>query len=192
MYKLDHIFNHHTKRWVGSDRNLSKYTIWFFLQMFSCQWDLEMWSRLMKVTNRLSSTGTVPFSTVYDIKSVTTCLASFQVLDGILPVFNSVFGLEDSADYLAQRWINKQAVAKLTELYRCCQQCWCACDRQHITSKDTKWKRFMGKVIHSPMLHPPSGTGCQTSFTEKKTLLFFSSSWSHICFQLCDLLIPLP
>ena len=45
---------------------------------------------------------------------------------------------------------------------------------------------------HSAMLHPPSGTGCQTTFTKQNTLLPFSGSWNHICFQLCDPLIPLP
>ena len=42
------------------------------------------------------------------------------------------------------------------------------------------------------MLHPSSGTGCQTSFIKQKTLLLFSRSWNHIYFKLCDPLIPFP
>ena len=34
------------------------------------------------------------------------------------------------------------------------------------------------------MLHPPSGTCCQTSFIERNTLLLFGSAWNQICFQL--------
>ena len=42
------------------------------------------------------------------------------------------------------------------------------------------------------MLHPSSGTGCQTSFTKQKILLAFRGSWSHICVKLCDPLTPSP
>ena len=33
---------------------------------------------------------------------------------------------------------------------------------------------------HSAMLHPPSGTGCQTTSTKQKTLPPFGGSWNHI------------
>ena len=50
------------------------------------------------------------------------------------------------------------------------------------------WQEHRHKNVqgqgHSAMLHPPSGTGCQTSFTKQKTLLLFGGIWNHICFQL--------
>ena len=45
---------------------------------------------------------------------------------------------------------------------------------------------------YSAMQRPPSGTGCQTSFTKQKTLLLFGGSWNHICFLLYVLPPPLP
>ena len=54
-----------------------------------------------------------------------------------------------------------------------------------------KLKNFQ-EQSQTAMLHPPSGAGCQTNFTKRKTVFLFVCSCNHICFQPCDLLIPVP
>ena len=54
------------------------------------------------------------------------------------------------------------------------------------------WEGGRGKKERERERERERPNHCQTSFIKQKTLLLVGGSWNHICFQLCDPLIPLP
>ena len=89
---------------------------------------------------------------------------------------------------LTYQWVHKTAPQYLQELvfpynppYSVCLSPLC---RLNISEFGENTNKKCSEQSHSTILHPPSGTSRQTSFTKQKTLLPFVGSWKHICFQL--------